>query len=266
MNCKRLLALLRAISTAWAILVCSLPAGAYVGELSKDSNLSGLPPQEARHRAYGMLMQFLSTAEAEAEMPQEVLRAYRLLRNADEQVLMEVGKVTLNHILDHLRVKLAPAQWQMIEGYSLRVTAATDEIALVDRSERKILIPVAFLHEVWTVTMAFEEAGAMQPPAIVDATVYAAFRINSRFRLQRANQAYNAMGLTKALHGRNWNVSRDKWNEALSSAYQTVKGAVVQSALHEICHVIAGHKDYGEVSAARSMQQEREADLCAGPC
>ncbi|NCT84020.1 MAG: hypothetical protein GXC94_12790 [Comamonadaceae bacterium] len=257
---------LRRVVTAGLLAFGAVGVGAYVGELSKDSpadQVDGLPPLAERHRAYRTMTEWTGTAKPETPMTADVMRAYRLLKDADEQVLMATHQRFLDQTLEGVRRKLTAPQRQRIAGYRVYVTAAFDGAAKVDRTDRTILIPVDFLHDVWTTSMALDEMEAMNPPRLLEGGLYIAARVNPWLRAQRSDQTYLAQGFTQVLTGHRWEASREKWNDAMWNAYGVTRGAALHQALHELCHVLLEHKDYGEISSQGAMTQEREADACA---
>lgn len=241
-------------------------ARAYVGELAKDfpdGQIEGLPTRQARADAYGLLIGWVQSAKPDRPMTEEARRAYRLLKDADEQILQWSAQRFLDKTLASVKDKLSPAQRTRIEGYRVRVTAAIEGPAILDKSQKAILIPVDFLRDVWTVDMAMNEVEDGDAKQFEAMMIYLMARINPRLRAQMADQAYLAQGLTHVRTGKFWTPSRERWNKALGSASYQTHGAALHQALHELCHVMSDHKDYGDIPKAQAMAQENEADVCA---
>lgn len=259
--------LMRRCVSVSILALATADAGAYVGEISKDSpadQIEGLPSQAERHRAYRILFDWVSTAKPEAPMPSDVMRAYRLMRNSDEQVMIVTHQQFLDRALVEIRPTLNDIQRQRIVGYRVRVTAAFDGAARVDRTERAVLIPVDLLHDVWTTAMAFEEMESIVPPPFGETIFYVAARVNPALRRELSSgKTLLAQGLTMVLTGRWWSPTRERWNDALWNAYAATRGAALHQTLHELCHVMSDHKDYAELTPAQAMAQERQADSCA---
>ena len=258
--------LFRRCVSAWMLALATAGAGAYVGEISKDSpadQIEGLPSRAERHRAYDTLMNWVATAKPEAPMPSDVLGAYRLMRNSDEQVILVTHQKFLDSALAEIRPKLTAFQRRRIDGYRVKVTAAFDGAARVDRDEQAVLIPVDLLHDVWITAMALEEMESTAPPPFAEALAYVSARVNPILRSEFAGKAILAQGLTSVRTGRWWSPTREKWNDAIWAAYGASRGAALHQALHELCHVMSDHRDYAELTPAQSMAQERQADSCA---
>lgn len=258
--------LLKIISIALIFAGCSTLSMAYVGEISKDApadQIEGLAPLTDRHRAYGIIIRWNQRVKSDTPMPTEVLQSYKLLRNSDEQVLMFTHQDFLREKIQKLREKLSISEQNLIDGYTVRISAAFDGVARVRNEDKSILIPVDFLHDAWTAAMALEEAESIEPYPFYELGGYIAARTNPQIRTAHKDQAYLTQGFSLAVNGKSWQVSREKWNDAIWSAYAFTRGAALHEAFHELCHIILHHKNYGEISAQRSKEQELQADACA---
>lgn len=257
---------LRQVLIAILLGLSATGASAYVGELAKDfpdGHIESLASLQARADAYRVLIAWVQSAKPETPMTGDPLRAYRLLRDADEQILQWSAQRFLDQTLETVKRSLPSQQQKRIEGYRVRVTAAFDGPAVLDRSQKAVLIPVDFLRDVWTADMAMNEVDDHDTKQFEAMMIYLMARINPRMRAKMADQAYLAQGLTHVRTGKFWAPSREKWNQTLWSASYQMRGAALHEALHELCHVISDHKDYGEIPRSQAMTQENEADVCA---
>jgi hypothetical protein len=221
-----------------------------------------LSSRQDRNTAYAVLMQFVGNAKPDTPMPADVARAARLLKDADDEVLLAMGRTMVSQLQAHLRTKLSEEQRQRIKDFNIRVSASSAGVPQVDRRDKVIFVPVDFLHDVWVVTMAFEEMESLDTQRMIEVMVYLGLRLNPSSKAKSGNLAFNAMGASMAVQGKHWPVTRDRWNEALARAYQGVKGAVFHSVAHEICHELLQHQEYSAIPRNISTQQEKDADRC----
>lgn len=253
----------KTLAIALAIL-CSHPVSqAYIGELSKDNSSPALPALTERHAAYHRIHSFLRSATPDTKLPPEIVRAADLLHESDEHVVAELGIRYLQLAIQAAKNGISAAQRSKLDSFRIRISAAVDGIARVDLEEKSILIPVDFLYDAWVVAMIYAEAGKISPPPVMEANFFASTRINQSMVAHSAGKAVSLMSFGRALKGSGWNLGRAEWNEIHASAREMVAGAVVHTALHEICHILLEHKSYASIARSSSLRQEQEAENCA---
>jgi hypothetical protein len=247
----------------WAAAYCGL-VQAYVGELSKDSREPYLSPVEGRLTAYFRLQGFLTTAKPDAEMPDDVFRAYKLLKDEDFEVLRARSTNWLSELDKHLRLKLSAPDYARISSLKVKVSAAEGGPPVYDPATKTIYISVDYLFDSWISSFTLSEIDSIPAERRTDALLHLGLRTIPSQKIKHAKRAWNAMGATHAAQGRRWEGSIELRHQMFSLAAAGAKGALFLGVLHEMCHVLRVHKAYNEISPKVAFVQENEADRCAG--